>query len=196
MRQSFHSDRVIPGWRLCSIVNFEASVTNAGRCLNGQFWKPLIVQKRLEKTFSDAREKSCCVGSSEGSNGRLGTIWIFMLSVPGIGQVPAFSLFLFFPLCLSCFSLDEVCRLSCLWLFGALCTVAFQAPLSMGFSRQEYWSGLQFPPPEDLLDSGIEPKSLASPALAGRFFALCYLGSPLSWWCLAISYQNSICLCL
>ena len=40
----------------------------------------------------------------------------------------------------------------------------------MGFSRQEYWSGLPCPPPGDLLDSGIEPKSLMSPALAGGFF--------------------------
>ena len=40
----------------------------------------------------------------------------------------------------------------------------------MGFSRQEYWSGLPFPTPRDLPDSGIEPKLLASPALAGRFF--------------------------
>ena len=45
-----------------------------------------------------------------------------------------------------------------------------QAPLSMGFSRQEYWSGLSFPPPEDLLDPWIEPTSPVSPALAGRFF--------------------------
>ena len=44
------------------------------------------------------------------------------------------------------------------------------SPLSMGFSRQEYWSGLPFPTPGDLPDSGIEPVSLASPALAGRFF--------------------------
>ena len=36
-------------------------------------------------------------------------------------------------------------------------TVAYQAPLSMGFSRQEYWSGLPFPSPEDLSDPGIEP---------------------------------------
>ena len=42
-------------------------------------------------------------------------------------------------------------------------------PLSMEFSRQEYWSGLPFPPPEDLADPGIEPVSLASPALAGGF---------------------------
>ena len=47
-------------------------------------------------------------------------------------------------------------------------TVARQAPLSMGFLRQEYWSGLQFPSPGDLPDSGIEP---TSPALIGRFFA-------------------------
>ena len=48
-------------------------------------------------------------------------------------------------------------------------TVAHQAPLSMGFSRQEYWSGLPCPPPGDLPDSGIEPRSLMSPALAGGF---------------------------
>ena len=46
-----------------------------------------------------------------------------------------------------------------------LWTVALQAPLSMGFSRQEYWSGLPGPPPGDLPDPGIEPKSPTSPAL-------------------------------
>ena len=40
----------------------------------------------------------------------------------------------------------------------------------MGFSRQEYWRGLPFPPPGDLPYPGIEPKSLTSPALAGGFF--------------------------
>ena len=40
-------------------------------------------------------------------------------------------------------------------------TIALQAPLSMGFSRQEYWSGLQFPSPGDLPDSGIKPRSPA-----------------------------------
>ena len=40
----------------------------------------------------------------------------------------------------------------------------------MGFSRQEYWSELPFPPPRDLPDLGIEPESLTSPSLAGRFF--------------------------
>ena len=49
-------------------------------------------------------------------------------------------------------------------------TVAHQAPLSMAFSKQEYWSGLPYPPPGDLADAMIEPASLMFPALAGRFF--------------------------
>ena len=53
-----------------------------------------------------------------------------------------------------------------LWMW----TIAHQAPLSMGFSRQEYWSGLPCPPPGDLPNPGIEPASLLSPALAGGFF--------------------------
>ena len=51
-----------------------------------------------------------------------------------------------------------------------LWTVAHQAPLSMGFSRQEFWSGLPCCLPGDLPDPGIELASLMSPALAGRFF--------------------------
>ena len=54
--------------------------------------------------------------------------------------------------------------------FGTLWTIAPQAPLSMGFSRQKYWSGLPCPSPGDLPDPGIEPMSLLSPALAGGFF--------------------------
>ena len=50
-------------------------------------------------------------------------------------------------------------------------TVAHQGPPAMGFSRQEYWSGLLFPSPEDLLDPRTEPMSLVSAALADRFFA-------------------------
>ena len=57
-------------------------------------------------------------------------------------------------------------------LFVILWTVAHQAPLSMGFSRQEYWSGLPGPPRGDLPDPGIEPASLTSLALAGRFFTI------------------------
>ena len=55
-------------------------------------------------------------------------------------------------------------------LFVTLWTVARQAPLTMGFSRQEYWSELPCPPPGDLPHPGIEPMSFTSPALAGGFF--------------------------
>ena len=57
--------------------------------------------------------------------------------------------------------------------FATPCDVACQAPLSMGLSQQEYWSGLSFPTPGDLPDPGIEPTSLVSPALTGRFFTTC-----------------------
>ena len=60
--------------------------------------------------------------------------------------------------------------LSCVQLFVDSWTVAHQAPLSMEFSRQEYWSGLPFLNPVDLPDPGIEPVSFSSPALAGGFF--------------------------
>ena len=49
-------------------------------------------------------------------------------------------------------------------------TVDHQAPLSMGFSEQEYWNGLPFPSPGDLPDPGLELVSPLAPALAGRFF--------------------------
>ena len=75
-----------------------------------------------------------------------------------------------------------------LWVAGAqsrltLCVpwpVAHQAPLFMGFSRQEYWNRLSFPPPGDLPDSGIEPASLVSPTLAGGFFTIAPPGKPLN----------------
>ena len=61
-----------------------------------------------------------------------------------------------------------LCAQSC----SALCNskdIACQAPLPTEFCRQEYWSGLPFLPPGDLLDPGIKPESLVSPALMGRF---------------------------
>ena len=64
------------------------------------------------------------------------------------------------------------------------CIVALHAPLSKGFSRQEYWSGLPSPPPGDLPDPGIESESPASTALHTDSWPLCYLGSPNSkWYC-------------
>ena len=58
----------------------------------------------------------------------------------------------------------------CEWLFATPQTVAHQAPLSMGFPRQEYWNRGSYPPPGDLSDPGTEPTFPVSPALAGAFF--------------------------
>ena len=58
-----------------------------------------------------------------------------------------------------------ISRFSCVRLFVTLWTVANQAPLFVGFSRQEYWSGLPCPPPRDLPDQRLKPPSPASPAL-------------------------------
>ena len=63
-------------------------------------------------------------------------------------------------------------------LFAVPWTRAQQPPLSMGFSRQEYWSGLPFPTPQDLPDPGMEPTSPVSPALAGKFFTTEPPGKP------------------
>ena len=60
---------------------------------------------------------------------------------------------------------EGVCMLSHVQLFMTVWTVGCQAPLSMGFSREEYWSELPCPPPGDLPDPGIKPTSPASPAL-------------------------------
>ena len=62
----------------------------------------------------------------------------------------------------------RVKSLSCVWLFGIPWTVGHQVPLSMKFSRQEYWSGFPFPPPKDLHNPAIKP---LFPALADIFFA-------------------------
>ena len=68
--------------------------------------------------------------------------------------------------------------LSHVQLFETPWIVAHQAPLSMEFSRQEYWSGLPFPSPGDLPDPEVEPAFLVFPALAGRFFTTALLGKP------------------
>ena len=72
-----------------------------------------------------------------------------------------------------------VCVLSCLhrvWLFATPWTVACQVPLFIGFSRQEYWSGLPCAPPGDLPNPGIKPASPVSPALQVEFFPLSHQG--------------------
>ena len=70
-----------------------------------------------------------------------------------------------------CVCVHALCgKLLQLCLFVTLWTIAHRAPLFMGFSREEHWSGLPCLPPGDLLNPGIEPAFLMSPALADRFF--------------------------
>ena len=72
-----------------------------------------------------------------------------------------------------------MCLFSHARLFATSWTVAHQAPLSTEFYREEYWSRLPFPPPEDLPNPGIEPMPLTSPVLAGGFFTTSAPGKPL-----------------
>ena len=81
----------------------------------------------------------------------------------------------------------HTCMFSHVWLFATPWTVARQAPLSMGFSRQEYWSGLLCPPPGDLPDPGIKS---ASSALAGKFFITVPPGKPL-FYCAYLNFHDS-----
>ena len=86
----------------------------------------------------------------------------------------------------------HVGMLSHVWLFATPQTVACWAPLSMGFSRQEYWSGLPFPSPGHLLNPGITPTSFASPALAGRCFTSWAIGLCNIWGLYDWSLSNSL----
>ena len=76
-----------------------------------------------------------------------------------------------------CCTCPGVCESSAL-LVATPWTVARQAPLPMGFPRQEYWSRLPLPPPRDLPNPGIKLECLASPALAADSLPLRHLGSP------------------
>ena len=74
--------------------------------------------------------------------------------------------------------LCECCHFSRVQVFVTPWTIARQAPVSMEFSRQEYWSGLPCPAPGDLPNPGTKPTSLTSPALAGGFLPLAPPGKP------------------
>ena len=81
------------------------------------------------------------------------------------------------------------------WLLVTIWTVALQASLSMGFSRQEYWNGLPCSPPGDLPDPRIDPASFVSPTLAGELFTTtweaCITGY-IYWNCLCLSNIHSV----
>ena len=78
-------------------------------------------------------------------------------------------------------------------LFVTPWTAARQSPQSIGFSRQEYWSGLLCPPLGDLSDPGIQPASFMSPALAGGFFTTEPLGKPRYRSTKILSPEKSVC---
>ena len=86
----------------------------------------------------------------------------------------------------SCMCACMLSHLTCIRLFVSLWTIACQAPLSMGFSKQEYWSGLPWPPPRFLCNPGIGPTALSSPTLAGGFFT-----TSATWEDLSSSYSPS-----
>ena len=95
--------------------------------------------------------------------------WLDLLSVQGTLKSPF----------QHCSSKASILHFSCVQLFATLWTVAYQVPLSMGFSRQEYWNELPHPPPRDLPNPGTEHASLKSPALAGGvLYHYHYLQSP------------------
>ena len=79
----------------------------------------------------------------------------------------------------------------CCYLIAKLCPTLLkpQAPLSMGFPRQQYWSGLPFPSPGDLPDPGIQP---VSPAIADVFFTTVSLGKPCQYWWVCSNQTNLI----
>ena len=103
-----------------------------------------------------------CAGSCLGHQGMRWPVWLTRppttSTVPGPARV----------LCSMHVCMQR--HFSHVLLFVTPWTVAYQVPLSAGFSRQEYWSGLPLPPPRDPSDPRIKPESLASPALAGGFF--------------------------
>ena len=118
----------------------------------------LVLRTRIlggEDNFADEKKgvhQSCC----SVRKSRL-TLRLQSCSTPG------FPVLHYLPACM-------LGRFSHVRLLATLWSVACQAPPSFRVSRQEYWSGLPCPPPGDLPDPGIEPTSLMSPALAGRFF--------------------------
>ena len=103
--------------------------------------------------------------------------YLFCISFKRLSPVLGFKRLLVTGECV-CVCVCMQSHLSCVQFFEIPGTVAHQASLSMQFFSQEYWSGLPCPPPGDLSNSGIKPKSPEAPTLAGRFFTTEPPGKP------------------
>ena len=113
------------------------------RCHSSTSWSPL---SSCSPPWSGLQSKP--------SSGMCWNVWCFLLDYRNT----------------TCSCWDWFRHFCCVQLFATPQTVAQQAPLTTGFTGQEYWSGLPCFPPGNLPDPGIEPASLTSPALVGRFF--------------------------
>ena len=144
-------------WLLSLSVMF-SRITHAVGWVTASF--PFVFQFELRISSSSPMTSSCT--------------WLIFSSTPNQLTKSFFHILICVPSMCVC----SVAQ-SCLDSFATQWTVACQAPLNMEFPRQEYWSGLPFPPPGDLHNPGIEPVPLVPPALAGGFFTTEPLGKPL-----------------
>ena len=139
---------------------------------NPKFWEPLITSPQgLSFPLLRAQSFLECWATFDSK------LWIHLLSKWSV-----------FAVCACVLS-----RFSCVQLSVIPWTVYGQALLSMGFSRQEYWSGLLCPSPGGLSDPGIKPEFLTSPALAGGFFNTSANGKALKTFYCHFSWINKYC---
>ena len=136
-------------WLICNPVRYLCPYVEQ------QKWRLVNIHKKRATFSEDQGSQSRCSWSKSPISGT----FLGSASSP-IAQFLFVFTFIYSRVCL-------LSHFSHVWLFVTLWSVVYQAPLSMGFSRQEDWSGLPCPPPRDRPNTGIEPMS---PALAGGFF--------------------------
>jgi len=137
-------------------------------------WSPEVVSRHRAGDEGEA---------GAGQSFRSGWIPLILL-IPRLEDPNCSSAFIYFPSADECLSACLLSRFSCVQLFAALWTEARRAPLSMGFSRQEYWSGLPFPLLGDWFRDRTRVSSISW--IAGRFFTHWAIWE--AWWCLGTVY--------
>ena len=137
----------------------------------GEFYQHIYLQKHIKSVFVHAHMHTHTY--IQGRNLYL----ILLVNIILLLQVKTHSCIVKL-MCLVTNAMCVLSHFSCIWLFSTPWSVAHQAPLCMGFSRQECWSAQPFLPPGDLPDSGTEPKCPASPALQANSLPLSHQGSP------------------